>query len=47
MIVMSTHGRSGFDHVMLGSETEKVIARAGCPVIIIPAACGKPLANAA
>jgi universal stress protein A len=47
MIVMSTHGRSGFDHVMLGSETEKVVARAGCPVIIIPAAYGKPLANAA
>jgi nucleotide-binding universal stress UspA family protein len=32
---------------MLGSETEKVVARAGCPVIVIPAAYDKPLANAA
>lgn len=47
MIVMSTHGRSGLDHLMLGSETEKVVARAGCPVIVIPAAYRRPLANAA
>lgn len=47
MIVMSTHGRSGFDHLVLGSETQKVVARAGCPVIVIPAGYGKCLADAA
>lgn len=43
LIVMSTHGRTGLDHVLLGSVTEKVIARAGCPVLAIPAAA-KPRA---
>jgi universal stress protein A len=36
IIVMSTHGRTGVDHFMLGSVAEKVIARAGCPVLIVP-----------
>ena len=38
MIVMSTHGRTGLDHMMLGSVTEKVIAHAPCPVLALPAA---------
>jgi len=37
MIVMSTHGRTGFSHVLLGSVTEKVVGRASCPVLVIPA----------
>jgi universal stress protein A len=37
VIVMSTHGRTGLDHVLLGSVTEKVIAHAPCPVLAIPA----------
>jgi universal stress protein A len=36
MIVMSTHGRTGFDHLMLGSVAEKVMARAPCPVLVVP-----------
>jgi nucleotide-binding universal stress UspA family protein len=36
LIVMGTHGRSGFDHLLLGSVTEKVIRRAPCPVLIVP-----------
>lgn len=36
-IVMSTHGRTGIDHLLIGSVSEKVIARAPCPVLIIPA----------
>jgi len=35
MIVMSTHGRTGFEQIMLGSVTAKVIARATCPVLSI------------
>jgi nucleotide-binding universal stress UspA family protein len=36
MIVMSTHGRTGVDHFILGSTAEKVVARAPCPVLIVP-----------
>ena len=35
MIVMSTHGRTGFEQIMLGSVTAKVVARASCPVLSI------------
>jgi len=36
MIVMSTHGRTGVEHLILGSIAEKVVARAPCPVLIVP-----------
>ena len=36
IIVMSTHGRTGLNHMLLGSVTEKVVARAPCPVLAIP-----------
>jgi nucleotide-binding universal stress UspA family protein len=36
MIVMSTHGRTGIDHMLMGSVAEKVVARAPCPVLTIP-----------
>jgi universal stress protein A len=35
-IVMSTHGRTGIDHLLIGSVSEKVIARAPCPVLVVP-----------
>jgi nucleotide-binding universal stress UspA family protein len=35
LIVMSTHGRTGFEQVLLGSVTAKVVARAICPVLSI------------
>ena len=35
LIVMSTHGRTGIEEIMLGSVTAKVVARAGCPVLSI------------
>ena len=35
MIVMSTHGRSGLSHVLLGSVTENVIRYAPCPVLVV------------
>ena len=37
LVIMSTHGRTGLDHMLLGSVTEKVIAHAPCPVMAIPA----------
>jgi nucleotide-binding universal stress UspA family protein len=40
LIVMSTHGRTGLAHMMMGSVTEKVVGRAGCPVLSVPARSG-------
>ena len=34
LIVMSTHGRSGLSHVLLGSVAENVIRYAGCPILV-------------
>ena len=36
MIVMSTHGRTGLNHIIMGSVAEKVVARATCPVLVVP-----------
>ena len=36
LIVMGTHGRSGFQHVMLGSVAEKVLHKAPYPVLTVP-----------
>ena len=36
LIVMGTHGRRGFDHLMLGSVTERVLRHAPCLVLAIP-----------
>ena len=33
VIVMGTHGRRGFDRLMLGSVTDRVMRRASCPVL--------------
>src|SRR5260370_20039994 len=33
VIVMGTHGRRGFDRLMLGSVTDRVMRRAPCPVL--------------
>lgn len=36
LVVMGTHGRSGFDRLLLGSITEKVLRKARCPVLTVP-----------
>jgi nucleotide-binding universal stress UspA family protein len=38
LIVMGTHGRSGFQRLMLGSVTEKVLRKARTPVLTVPSA---------
>ncbi len=35
LIVMGTHGRRGFDRLMLGSVTERVMRKASCPVLVV------------
>jgi len=37
MIVLPTHGRTGLAHMLIGSVTERVLRRAQCPVLAIPA----------
>ncbi|MEE8142678.1 MAG: universal stress protein [Planctomycetota bacterium] len=37
LIVMSTHGRTGLKHALLGSVTEKVVRKAPCPVLTVRA----------
>ena len=36
VIVLGTHGRSGFDQLFLGSTAEKVLRKANCPVMTVP-----------
>lgn len=38
LIVMGSHGRTGFERLALGSVTEKVLRKAACPVLVVPAA---------
>jgi nucleotide-binding universal stress UspA family protein len=36
LVVIGSHGRSGFEHLVLGSVTEKVLRKAMCPVLTVP-----------
>lgn len=42
-IVMGTHGRSGFDRLVLGSSTDRVIRKAACPVLVVSNAAQRTL----
>lgn len=35
LIIMGTHGRTGLEHVLMGSVAEKVVRRAPCPVLTV------------
>ncbi|MEQ8628655.1 universal stress protein [Ekhidna sp.] len=36
LVVVGTHGASGFEEALIGSNTEKVVRHAPCPVISVP-----------
>ena len=36
LLVLGTHGRSGFQHLFLGSVTEKIMRTVKCPTLIVP-----------
>jgi len=40
LVVMGTHGRSGFERLLLGSVTEKVLRKSPCPVLTVPPHAG-------
>jgi universal stress protein A len=35
LIVMGTHGRTGLQHLIMGSTAERVVRLAGCPVLTV------------
>ena len=35
LIVMASHGRRGFQRMLLGSQTQRVLVQAGVPVLVI------------
>jgi len=35
LLVVSTHGRSGLEHFLRGSDAEKILRQAPCPVVVI------------
>ena len=48
MVVLSTHGRTGLSHILVGSVTERVVRHAPCPVLSIrPKVAGGPKVAAA
>jgi nucleotide-binding universal stress UspA family protein len=36
LVVISTHGRTGFKHALMGSVAEQVVRYAECPVLVVP-----------
>lgn len=46
LIVMASHGRTGLAHLWLGSNAEKVVRSASCPVLVLrPEADAPPESN--
>ena len=38
LLVIGSHGRSGFNRLLLGSVTERLLRQAPCPVLVVPPA---------
>jgi nucleotide-binding universal stress UspA family protein len=36
LIITSTHGLTGFQHVLIGSVAEQIVRHASCPVLVVP-----------
>jgi len=35
LIIMTTHGRTGISHLLMGSTVEKIVRQAPCPVLVL------------
>ncbi|KND54888.1 Universal stress protein family [Candidatus Paraburkholderia kirkii] len=42
LLIMGTHGRKGFQRLILGSVAERCLRHATLPVLLIPSAAGAP-----
>ena len=42
LIVLGSHGRDGFGHVLFGSTAERVLHKAPCPTMVVPLHAGEP-----
>ncbi|MBN1833122.1 MAG: universal stress protein [Deltaproteobacteria bacterium] len=42
LIVMGTHGRTGFKRILMGSVAQNVIGHAPCPVLVVPTVTQRP-----
>ena len=47
LIIVGTHGRSGYDRLALGSVAEKVLRKAPCPVLTLPPGCAQSAVDVA
>jgi nucleotide-binding universal stress UspA family protein len=36
LVAISTHGRTGIEHALIGSVAERVVRHAECPVLVVP-----------
>ena len=47
LIVMGTHGRTGFSRLLMGSVAESVLPKATCPVLVVkpPSRISEPTSN--
>jgi nucleotide-binding universal stress UspA family protein len=45
LIVMGTHGRTGLDHLLMGSVAERVVRQVPCPVLVVKASPAGSNAN--
>lgn len=45
LLVLGTHGRGGFNRLLLGSVTEKVTRTAHCPVLTVPPSTSSTIAD--
>lgn len=45
LIVIGTHGRRGFDRLLLGSDAEQMLRQSPVPVLLVRAAADAPVAD--
>ncbi len=43
LVVVATRGRSGFEHLTLGSTAEKVVRHAACPILVVRRGASGPI----
>jgi nucleotide-binding universal stress UspA family protein len=35
LIILATHGRTGLEHIVMGSVAERIVQHASCPVLVV------------